>query len=79
MAQRVALKDAGAKKPSRIRVAVRLRPYMEAQDEKTEGPCVRGLDAQNLESINWRNAKETVKYQSVPCTVFFSPFVVTCQ
>lgn len=35
---------------------------MEKEDDKAEGPCVRGLDAQNLEIINWRNATETVKY-----------------
>uniref|UniRef100_A0A4W6G964 Kinesin-like protein n=1 Tax=Lates calcarifer TaxID=8187 RepID=A0A4W6G964_LATCA len=35
---------------------------MSKQDEKSEGPCVRGLDSQNLEIINWRNATETVKY-----------------
>jgi len=63
MAQRLPAGDSGAKKTSRVRVAVRLRPYMEKEDDKTEGPCVRGLDAQNLEIINWRNATETVKYQ----------------
>ncbi|CAN9509199.1 unnamed protein product [Ophioblennius macclurei] len=62
MAQRVAVSDAGAKKTSRVRVAVRLRPYMDKQDDKAEGACVRGLDSQNLEIINWRNAMETVKY-----------------
>ncbi|KAM7370829.1 hypothetical protein PAMP_010345 [Pampus punctatissimus] len=62
MAQRVAIPDGGSKKTSRVRVAVRLRPYMGKQDEKDEGPCVRGLDSQNLEIINWRNATETVKY-----------------
>lgn len=62
MAQRVAVSDGGNKKTSRVRVAVRLRPYMSKQDEKGEGPCVRGLDSQNLEIINWRNATETVKY-----------------
>ncbi|XP_047464478.1 kinesin-like protein KIF22 [Mugil cephalus] len=62
MAQRVAISDGGNKKTSRVRVAVRLRPYMGKQDEKAEGPCVRGLDSQNLEIINWRNATETVKY-----------------
>ncbi|KAK2884811.1 kinesin-like protein KIF22 [Channa argus] len=61
MAQRVA-PDGANKKTSRVRVAVRLRPYMGKQDEKDEGPCVRGLDSQNLEIINWRNAMETVKY-----------------
>ncbi|XP_054623788.1 kinesin-like protein KIF22 [Dunckerocampus dactyliophorus] len=62
MAQRVTVSDNGSKKASRVRVAVRLRPYMGKQDEKGEGPCVRGLDSQNLEIINWRNATETVKY-----------------
>ncbi|CAL8306088.1 unnamed protein product [Boreogadus saida] len=62
MAQRVPTADTGAKKTSRVRVAVRLRPYMEKEDDKAEGPCVRGLDSQNLEIINWRNATETVKY-----------------
>uniref|UniRef100_A0A669E4L4 Kinesin-like protein n=1 Tax=Oreochromis niloticus TaxID=8128 RepID=A0A669E4L4_ORENI len=62
MATRVAVSDGGNKKTSRVRVAVRLRPYMNKEDEKSEGPCVRGLDSQNLEIINWRNATETVKY-----------------
>ncbi|KAM4524430.1 kinesin-like protein KIF22 isoform 1-T2 [Odontesthes bonariensis] len=62
MAQRATVSDGGNKKASRVRVAVRLRPYMVNQDEKSEGPCVRGLDSQNLEIINWRNATETVKY-----------------
>lgn len=65
MAQRVPLNDGGAKKTSRVRVAVRLRPSMGKTDDKDEGPCVRGLDSQNLEIVNWRNATETVKYQSV--------------
>lgn len=62
MAQRVAVQDGANKKTTRVRVAVRLRPYMGKLDEKGEGPCVRGLDSQNLEIINWRNATETVKY-----------------
>ncbi|KAM8837898.1 kinesin-like protein KIF22 [Spinachia spinachia] len=62
MAQRVATSDAAARKTSRVRVAVRLRPYMSGEDERDEGPCVRGLDSQNLEIVNWRNATETVKY-----------------
>ncbi|KAK5850802.1 hypothetical protein PBY51_001647 [Eleginops maclovinus] len=62
MAQRVTVSDGANKKTSRVRVAVRLRPYMGTQDEKDEGPCVRGLDSQNLEIVNWRNATETVKY-----------------
>lgn len=67
MAQRVAVNDgaAGSKRTSRVRVAVRLRPYMDTQDEKGEGPCVRGLGPQKLEIINWRNATETLQYQSV--------------
>ncbi|XP_060885129.1 kinesin-like protein KIF22 [Labrus mixtus] len=63
MAQRVALAEGGNKKTSRVRVAVRLRPCVGNSDEKDEGPCVRGLDSQNLEIVNWRNATETVKYQ----------------
>ncbi|XP_035525597.1 kinesin-like protein KIF22 [Morone saxatilis] len=63
MAQRVALPDGGNnKKTTRVRVAVRLRPCMGKQDEKDEGPCVRGLDSQNVEIVNWRNATESVKY-----------------
>ncbi|TKS89869.1 Kinesin-like protein KIF22 [Collichthys lucidus] len=62
MAQRVAVSDGSHKKTTRVRVAVRLRPYMGKQDEKDEGPCVRGLDSQNLEIVNWRNATESVKY-----------------
>ncbi|XP_077482008.1 kinesin-like protein KIF22 [Stigmatopora argus] len=62
MAQRVAVSEGGRKKTSRVMVAVRLRPFMDKQDEKGEGPCVRGLDSQNLEIVNWRNATETLKY-----------------
>ncbi|XP_061613281.1 kinesin-like protein KIF22 isoform X1 [Phyllopteryx taeniolatus] len=62
MAQRVTLSDGGRKKASRVRVAVRLRPFMDKQDEDGEGPCVRGLDSQALEIVNWRNATETLKY-----------------
>ncbi|XP_027019077.1 kinesin-like protein KIF22 isoform X1 [Tachysurus fulvidraco] len=64
MAQRVALSDAaGSKRTARVRVAVRLRPYMDKQDEKGEGPCVRGLGPQTLDLVNWRNATETLQYQ----------------
>ncbi|XP_077359386.1 kinesin-like protein KIF22 isoform X2 [Festucalex cinctus] len=62
MAQRVSVSDRGRKKISRVKVAVRLRPFMDKQDERGEGPCVRGLDSQNLEIVNWRNATETLKY-----------------
>lgn len=66
MAQRVSVNDAaGSRRTSRVRVAVRLRPYMDKQDDKGEGPCVRGLGPQKLEIINWRNATETLQYQSV--------------
>lgn len=64
MAKRVSLMDGHGvnKKPSpaRVRVAVRLRPYMEQQEEKA---CVRGLDSQSLEIVNWRNQLETMQYQ----------------
>ncbi|KAK7123085.1 hypothetical protein R3I94_020010 [Phoxinus phoxinus] len=65
MAQRVAAGEApaGSRRTSRVRVAVRLRPYMDAQDDKGEGSCVRGLGPQKLEIINWRNATETLQYQ----------------
>ncbi|CAL8285221.1 unnamed protein product [Merluccius merluccius] len=62
MAQRVPAADAGARRTSRVRVAVRLRPCLDREEDRTEGPCVRGLDSQNLEITNWRNATETVKY-----------------
>lgn len=66
MAQRVVLNDAaGPKRTARVRVAVRLRPYMDKQDEKSEGPCVRGLGPQSLEIVNWRNATESLQYQLV--------------
>ncbi|KAM9305984.1 kinesin-like protein KIF22 [Gastrophryne carolinensis] len=61
MAKRVSVLDM-SKKPSiaRVRVAVRLRPYMEKGEDKV---CVRGLDSQSLEIINWRNQMETMQYQ----------------
>ncbi|XP_041740512.2 kinesin-like protein KIF22 [Coregonus clupeaformis] len=62
-AQRVAEVVKGTKQTSRVRVAVRLRPYMHKQDEKGEGACVRRLDTETLEIINWRNATETLQYQ----------------
>ncbi|XP_077303515.1 kinesin-like protein KIF22 isoform X1 [Lithobates pipiens] len=63
MAKRTSILEAqGMKKPSitRVRVAVRLRPYMDKGEDKV---CVRGLDAQSLEIINWRNQMETMQYQ----------------
>ena len=67
MAQRVGAGEpaAGPKRTSRVRVAVRLRPYMDKQDDKGEGPCVRELDSHRLEIVNWRNATETLHYESV--------------
>ncbi|CAF95685.1 unnamed protein product, partial [Tetraodon nigroviridis] len=62
MAQRVAVSDGANKKATRVRVAVRLRPFIGQPGEDDDGPCVRGLDSQNLEIVNWRNATETVKY-----------------
>ncbi|XP_028826541.1 kinesin-like protein KIF22 isoform X2 [Denticeps clupeoides] len=65
MAQRVTVAEAaaGSKRTSRLRVAVRLRPCVGEQEEKGEGPCVRGLGPQSLEVVNWRNATETLQYQ----------------
>ncbi|XP_068099907.1 kinesin-like protein KIF22 [Hyperolius riggenbachi] len=62
MAKRVSMLDGHGKKAStaRVRVAVRLRPYMEKNEDKV---CVRGLDSQSLEIINWRNQMETMQYQ----------------
>lgn len=66
MAQRVAGgESAGQKRSSRVRVAVRLRPYMDKEDNKGEGSCVRGLDSRKLEIVNWRNATETLQYELV--------------
>ncbi|XP_059573788.1 kinesin-like protein KIF22 isoform X2 [Alligator mississippiensis] len=44
--------------PVPVRVCVRLRPC-----SKDSEPCIRGLDSRSLELVNWRNAKETFKYQ----------------
>ncbi|XP_043942274.1 kinesin-like protein KIF22 [Protopterus annectens] len=67
MALRVSASEVNlhSRKPqsARVRVAVRLRPYAKQDDEKQQGPCVRGIDAQSLEIINWRNQTETVCYQ----------------
>ncbi|XP_018095471.1 kinesin-like protein KIF22-B isoform X1 [Xenopus laevis] len=49
---------------ARVRVAVRLRPYMEEKEEdKVPTACVRGLDSHSLEIVNWRNQLETMQYQ----------------
>ncbi|MBN3312432.1 KIF22 protein, partial [Atractosteus spatula] len=64
--QRVAAGEAGASRrppPAHLRVAVRLRPFMSAEDEKKEGPCVRAAGTQGLEIVNWRNTNETLHYQ----------------
>ncbi|XP_039620817.1 kinesin-like protein KIF22 [Polypterus senegalus] len=67
MAKRVSIFEAGLKKPqastARVRVSVRLRPYMSQDDEKNEGPCVRGTGGNSLEIVNWRNTMETMQYQ----------------
>ncbi|KAK6467855.1 kinesin-like protein KIF22 [Huso huso] len=67
--KRVSLAEAGpVKKPShsaptRVRVSVRLRPYISREDEGKEGPCVRGTGDRSLEILNWRNSMETMSYQ----------------
>ncbi|XP_041092603.1 kinesin-like protein KIF22 [Polyodon spathula] len=48
--------------PTRVRVAVRLRPYISREDEGKEGPCVRGTGDRSLEILNWRNRMETMSY-----------------
>ncbi|XP_073504877.1 kinesin-like protein KIF22 isoform X2 [Phyllobates terribilis] len=64
MAKRVSVLDShGVNKkpsPSRVRVSVRLRPYMEKQEDRA---CVRGLDSQSLVIVNSRNLMETMQYQ----------------
>ncbi|XP_004479409.1 kinesin-like protein KIF22 isoform X1 [Dasypus novemcinctus] len=49
--------------PARVRVAVRLRPFVDGTTEANDAPCVRGLDSCSLEIANWRNHQETLKYQ----------------
>ncbi|XP_036036372.1 kinesin-like protein KIF22 [Onychomys torridus] len=49
--------------PARVRVAVRLRPFMDEATRATEVPCVRGIDSCSLEVANWRKYQETLKYQ----------------
>ncbi|XP_049644090.1 kinesin-like protein KIF22 [Suncus etruscus] len=48
--------------PARVRVAVRLRPFVNESAGASELPCVRGLDSCSLEVANWRNHQETLKY-----------------
>ncbi|XP_078680179.1 kinesin-like protein KIF22 [Branchiostoma floridae x Branchiostoma belcheri] len=48
--------------PVPVRVAVRLRPFLDkAQQEK--GSTVRGLGEKALEICNWRNNQESLKYE----------------
>uniref|UniRef100_F7DS94 Kinesin-like protein n=1 Tax=Equus caballus TaxID=9796 RepID=F7DS94_HORSE len=49
--------------PARVRVAVRLRPFVDGTAGENDTPCVRGLDSCSLEIANWRNHQETLKYQ----------------
>uniref|UniRef100_G3T143 Kinesin-like protein n=1 Tax=Loxodonta africana TaxID=9785 RepID=G3T143_LOXAF len=49
--------------PARVRVAVRLRPFVDGIAGANDTPCVRGLDSCSLEISNWRNHQETLKYQ----------------
>ncbi|XP_074053390.1 kinesin-like protein KIF22 isoform X2 [Macrotis lagotis] len=48
---------------ARVRVAVRLRPFVEEVGNPSESSCVRGLDSCSLEIANGRNSQETLKYQ----------------
>ncbi|XP_055994812.1 kinesin-like protein KIF22 [Sorex fumeus] len=64
-AGRCRLSKAGAGRrppPARVRVAVRLRPFVDGPAGTSEPPCVRGLDSCSLEVANWRNHQETLKY-----------------
>ncbi|XP_006148237.1 kinesin-like protein KIF22 [Tupaia chinensis] len=49
--------------PARVRVAVRLRPFVDETAGASDPPCVRGMDSCSLEIANWRNHQETLKYQ----------------
>ncbi|XP_066131746.1 kinesin-like protein KIF22 [Saccopteryx bilineata] len=65
-AGRCRLSRAGATRrppPARVRVAVRLRPFVGGMAGANDTPCVRGLDNCSLEIANWRNHQETLKYQ----------------
>ncbi|EDL17493.1 kinesin family member 22, isoform CRA_a [Mus musculus] len=48
---------------ARVRVAVRLRPFMDGETEAKELPCVRAIDSCSLEVANWKKYQETLKYQ----------------
>ncbi|XP_067884608.1 kinesin-like protein KIF22 [Heterodontus francisci] len=52
------------KKPThdQVQVVVRLRPYLPSEDDKRQGPCVRGIDTRTLEIVNWRNRSESMQY-----------------
>ncbi|XP_037669516.1 kinesin-like protein KIF22 [Choloepus didactylus] len=49
--------------PARVRVAVRLRPFVDGTAGANDSSCVRGLDSCSLEIANWRNHQETLRYQ----------------
>ncbi|XP_053411015.1 kinesin-like protein KIF22 isoform X2 [Nycticebus coucang] len=49
--------------PARVRVAVRLRPFVDGTAGTSDPPCVRAIDSYSLEIANWRNHQETLKYQ----------------
>ncbi|XP_075828422.1 kinesin-like protein KIF22 [Microtus pennsylvanicus] len=49
--------------PARVRVAVRLRPFMDEETKASEPSCVRGVDSCSLEVANWKKYQETLKYQ----------------
>ncbi|XP_038053774.1 kinesin-like protein KIF22 [Patiria miniata] len=46
---------------TRIKVAIRLRPALK-RDDKGKKHCVRGLDSTSLEIWNWRDTRQTIKY-----------------
>eukprot|EP00058_Branchiostoma_floridae_P002101 XP_002587589.1 hypothetical protein BRAFLDRAFT_95735 [Branchiostoma floridae] len=48
--------------PVPVRVAVRLRPFLD-KDQQEKGSTVRGLGERALEICNWRNEQESLKYE----------------
>ena len=46
---------------ARVQVGVRLRPAL-AQEDQDKKPCVRGLGGSSLEIWNWRDSRQTIKY-----------------